>query len=382
MQDGELISAGSERFVKAVEKVYAAAPDPSRWPAALQAIADCFDDLGALLVYARDDGSFGIIESPLITPMLAEYARDWSRRDTRAFRGRERGYFIAGEVVTDRDVVTPAEMETDPFYVEYLAKHGLKYFAAVTVSPDPSIEVAISVQRRADKPEFSAEETSLLGRIAPHIESSLRLSVRLMNTELTNAGLSSALSRIDLGVFVLNSLGRIVFSNASAERAIGDGLEVVNNRLLFSPSARRGEAETAVARVIDGDSDALVSNPKPILIERRRSNRPLVLYVLPVALDKMATNAFLTHARAIILIIDPEVGAPPDPSLVRDLLGLTLAEARVASLIGSGLAPREAALKLGVTEETARTALKRVFEKVGVSRQSELAALMTRLVLK
>ena len=50
MQDGELISAGSERFVKAVEKVYAAAPDPSRWPAALQAIADCFDDLGALLV--------------------------------------------------------------------------------------------------------------------------------------------------------------------------------------------------------------------------------------------------------------------------------------------------------------------------------------------
>jgi len=37
---------------------------------------------------------------------------------------------------------------------------------------------------------------------------------------------------------------------------------------------------------------------------------------------------------------------------------------------------------LGITEETARTALKRVFAKVGVSRQSELAALLTKLVLR
>jgi DNA-binding CsgD family transcriptional regulator len=54
----------------------------------------------------------------------------------------------------------------------------------------------------------------------------------------------------------------------------------------------------------------------------------------------------------------------------------------VAARIGSGLPPKEAAEKLGVSVETARTVLKRVFEKVGVSRQSELAALMTKLVLR
>jgi DNA-binding CsgD family transcriptional regulator len=68
--------------------------------------------------------------------------------------------------------------------------------------------------------------------------------------------------------------------------------------------------------------------------------------------------------------------------VVRDVLGLTLAEARVAALVGSGLAPREAAAKLGIAEETARTALKRVFAKVGVSRQSELTALLAKLVLR
>jgi DNA-binding CsgD family transcriptional regulator len=83
-----------------------------------------------------------------------------------------------------------------------------------------------------------------------------------------------------------------------------------------------------------------------------------------------------------VLAIQPEADGPADPAQVRDLLGLTLGEARVAALVGSGLAPREAAARLGIGEETARTALKRVFSKVGVSRQSELTALLTKLVLR
>jgi DNA-binding CsgD family transcriptional regulator len=88
------------------------------------------------------------------------------------------------------------------------------------------------------------------------------------------------------------------------------------------------------------------------------------------------------HARALLLAIDPHAGDPPDPGLVRDVLGLTLREARLASFVGIGLRPGQAAEKLGITEETARTALKRVFAKVGVSRQSELAVPLTKLVLR
>jgi hypothetical protein len=44
---------------------------------------------------------------------------------------------------------------------------------------------------------------------------------------------------------------------------------------------------------------------------------------------------------------------PPDPAVVRDIYGLTLVEARVASLVGSGIPPRVAAERLGVAEDTA-----------------------------
>jgi DNA-binding CsgD family transcriptional regulator len=89
----------------------------------------------------------------------------------------------------------------------------------------------------------------------------------------------------------------------------------------------------------------------------------------------------MADARSVVLLI-PVNTTEPDPALIRDLLDLTLGEAKIASLVGSGVPPREAAERLGIAEETARTVLKRVFAKTGVSRQSELAGLITRLVLR
>jgi DNA-binding CsgD family transcriptional regulator len=93
------------------------------------------------------------------------------------------------------------------------------------------------------------------------------------------------------------------------------------------------------------------------------------------------TEQFLTHTRAIVLVIEPKANEPADPAVVRDILGVTLGEARVAALIAAGVPPRQAAEQLGITEETARTVLKRVYSKVGVSRQNELTALLSRLAI-
>jgi DNA-binding CsgD family transcriptional regulator len=72
----------------------------------------------------------------------------------------------------------------------------------------------------------------------------------------------------------------------------------------------------------------------------------------------------------------------PSADLVQGLFALAPAEARVAALIGSGLSPRQAAKQLGISEGNVRTALKHVFGKVGVTRQNELAVLLTKLALR
>lgn len=370
-----------DRLIAAIEAIYASAVDPSRWPSTLEIVTKCFDDVGAILIYGRDDGSFGVIESPSLREVCAEYAQSWSDRDIRAIRARERGYFFKRDIITDRDLLTPEEMETDPFYNDLLRRHGLKYFAAATVSPDPHIEVALSVQRAIGRPEYSEDELQILERLAPHVETSLRLSIHLMDAQSVNAGMGIAMARIGIGVFALDAMGRVVSSNAASQALLGDGLNIVNDRLVISNPAASGEAVTAIRNALDGNRIILSQETKPILVHRQNANRPLALYVLPIP-AKNVGNGFLTRARAIVLLMNPSADGIPDPSLIRDVLGVTLGEARIAALVGSGLSPKDAAERLGIAEETARSVLKRVFSKVGVSRQSELAAMMARLVIK
>ncbi|EGP06784.1 putative LuxR-family regulatory protein [Bradyrhizobiaceae bacterium SG-6C] len=370
-----------DRLIAAIEAIYAAAADPSRWPSTLEFIANCFDDVGAILIYGRDDGSFGVIASPSLRQVSADYAQGWSDRDLRAIRARERGYFFKRDVITDRDLMTDDDMETHPFYVDFLRRHELRYFAAATVSPDPHIEVAVSVQRAMGRPEYSDEELEFLERLAPHIETSLRLSIHLMDAKAMNSGMGTAMARIGIGVFALDAMGRVVASNAASQALLGDGLNVVNDRLVLTNPAASEEAVNAIRNALDGNRILVAQETRPILVHRQSANRPLALYVLPIPAQNSASG-FLARARAIVLLMNPTADGIPDPSLIRDVLGVTLGEARIAALVGSGLSPKDAAERLGIAEETARSVLKRVFSKVGVSRQSELAAMMARLVIK
>src|SRR5215475_4485266 len=58
--------------------------------------------------------------------------------------------------------------------------------------------------------------------------------------------------------------------------------------------------------------------------------------------------------------------------LLRGHFGLTPAEARLAFQLVTGGTLRSAAVKLSITYETARTELKKIFNKTGTCRQAEL----------
>ncbi|QGM44615.1 helix-turn-helix transcriptional regulator [Methylocystis heyeri] len=373
----------NDLFVAAVEAIYGAAAQPSNWARALEAVADVFGDVGANLIWRRDDGSLGIIVSPSLL-FCAEEWNKWQDADIRAQRVHDRSIAAQFDAVTDRHLVTAQEVEAHPFYTQFLIPNGLGWLASAPVSPDPAVVVWISVQRAKAKASFSDEELEILARLARHAEQSLRLSVRLFDAELSKVGMGEALARLGIGVFALDSLKRVVFANPAAERVVGKGLDIANGRLCAAAKHETTALKCEIDRVIHATPEQVDGAPKPVLIHREEHDRPLALYVLPVTahgLDPAAAQ-FLTHARAIVLVIDPQADSPADPAVVRDILGLTLGEARVAALVGFGLTPRAAAEQLGIAEETARVVLKRVFAKAGVSRQSELSALLTKLVLR
>ena len=262
-------------FSAAVGAIYDAAPDPSLWPRALQAVADCFADVGANLIWPRKDGRFGIIVSPGLEASAREYEREWYRQDIRAIRAAEQHYWLRDEALTDRHMVTDEEIESHPFYTQFLARYGLRWVAGTGVSPDPFTMVGISVQRASTRQPYSDAELELLTRIGRHAEKALRLSIRLLDAELCNFDMREALARVGIGVLVLEDSGRVVFSNPVADNLLGDGLELTGGRLRIIPPAVRSKVEQAIASTLRGVSPDLLGNPKPLLVERARSPHPL-----------------------------------------------------------------------------------------------------------
>jgi PAS domain S-box-containing protein len=111
----------------------------------------------------------------------------------------------------------------------------------------------------------------------------------------------------------------------------------------------------------------------PILIPAEGAREALIGRIVRIEID----------GNLGILIVTP-IGAPQPPSvdLLKSIFGLTSAEARVAALIASGYSLQQLAERLHISIETARTELKQVYAKVGVSRQAELAAMLAAFFMQ
>jgi DNA-binding CsgD family transcriptional regulator len=371
------------RLHSAIEAIYDAAPEPAKWPHALDKIVGCFDDVGAILQWRKDDGTFGTIATESLMGAQQDYIEGgWSQRDLKASRAMERGYFFNGTPFCDRHVCSDDELRTDPFCARFLIKHGLGWFGAVAVSPDPEIGVLLSIQRNLkEKQQYSDDELDTLAHLGRHVEKSLRLSIKLLETKATNLAVGEALARIDVGVFALDSLGRVLFSNSSGQRLVGDVIELENGHLRIRHDAAQKAFEREIARSMLGGLNNLTVHSKPIIAQSVSSAQRYVFYLLPLASPAQLSEEFLTRTRAILLAVEQKISEPADPTLVRDVFGLTLGEARVAALVGSGVTLDDAAVRLGVAKETVRSLLKGVFRKLGVSRQAELVALLARMML-
>jgi len=369
----------------AIEAIYEAALAPETWPQALLIVSACFDAAGTILFFQRADGSCAAINSPgLLDEVQARFIKDdWSRRDLRANRAMAQGTFGTLTVVTDQDLVTPYEIETHPYYTQLLGPSGLAWFMATSVSPCPETFLVLSVQQLKRKRPFTEQDKAVLEILGRHAERALRLSTRISQSDLSSLALGDALEHTGCGVLLVNNTGRAVFSNRMAIAALAD-FPPDHDGVLIGPDSPLDPAlAEQITDVLAMPFGAEPDMGRPILIASQSGDLPTVAYVLPVAATtKMELAGFDADVSAIVLLIAQHPLEPVDPAIVRDLLGLTLGEARVASLIGAGRSQRDTAAAIGISEDTVLAVLNRVYAKTSLSRESHLASVLTRMTLR
>jgi DNA-binding CsgD family transcriptional regulator len=180
---------------------------------------------------------------------------------------------------------------------------------------------------------------------------------------------TAALDKLNRGVLLILPDGRVAFSNRAAQGMLarGSGIALRAGRLEFQARGVQTRFETFLERHADADGGASLvltaSGPR-----QRGSYRVLV-----TPLESGADGP--SHC---VFVYEPEAGRCALPTKVlAQLYGLTPGEARLTNELFLGKSLGDAAGAAGITENTARSKLKRIFGKCGVGSQAELLQLLS-----
>ena len=164
-----------------------------------------------------------------------------------------------------------------------------------------------------------------------------------------------------------NRLARVILEEA-------DGLLIRDGVL----RAARGDDNARLARLVleaagGMDGFTFIRKSGVMQVARPSCGRPVALVVSPTC---NAGSPFGRSHAVSIAFADPERAPEADANLFARLYGFTAREATVAALLLRGRSPTETAAELAMTENTIRTHIRHIFDKMGVERLADLVRLL------
>jgi DNA-binding CsgD family transcriptional regulator/PAS domain-containing protein len=363
----------ASRFAGLIDPIYEAAASPELWRGLLAEIADAAGAFGAAVAGTPNLG-LKSIGSESLDEILDEGRRTGWLPDRNARLPREWNAFRQGQdIETESTIFSPWELDHLPFNTEFVTPHKGRSFAAMRFAVEGPSILGLEVERLIGSEPFTASEIETMRALLPHMQRAGQLVLRLMAAR--QEGLLDALAAFDCGALLLDWRGQVLRMNAKAEAMMGPGIAVRAGML----TAAGRDCGAAVQRLI---GSVIARGPlhqaEPIgaVPVARPGKRPLIVRGAPLA--RSAQDLF-HQARAVLMIDDPEAQQVPQAPVLRQVFGLTGAEASVAIAHSSGRDVEEIARMMrGVSIGTLRNQLKTICAKTDTRRQAELVALLLR----
>lgn len=345
-----------------------AAIDPSAWPDVMEGICRAVGASAAILLQS-DVRTADVPRTRSIDEATQLYFKGgWHVTDPRA-SGFPR--MMAGEVVTDLDLLTPAQIRADPMYNELLFPSGFRWFAGVGFWAE-SAAWALTIQRTGKEGPFEPIDKRVLKQLAPRLTETATLATAVGRIAINS--MTDVLNAVHQPALVLHRDGTVLGVNDAAQAGFDDEIRVRGRRLHVRDKLAAAQLATLLD-LIRATPDSLALPSDPILV--RRGQKPnVVVRALPI--DGAARNVFL-GARVLLTFSNLRPRTAPDPNVISHILGLTPAESRVAALIVGGHSIDDCAERLEISRETARNHLKSAFLKTGTHRQAELVSLVFQM---
>lgn len=351
-----------------------AVADPPGWGTALQRLGEslgaesctfCSNDLQQL--------------SALVMPVSTgheEFAEMWLRNEPHA----PDPHFVFGRcrlhrglaVALEHQFSTDDERRTLPYYQETARPAERDWLAISTFMVGNScwwLSLYRSDRRRGPFVPDDAPRLAMVGmRLAPIVS----MAEKFASLQVRSSLLS--LERARCAAFVVGVGGQVLNMNRRAEDLLGADLNLRGKRLVARDASSNLSLQQLVAKSIAARRGKTLV-PDPVAIRCDGEARYLVEAVPVTAV----LSAYFSAASILLLVTSLRAQATPAESVLRQGLGLTTAEARLARVLASGHDLDGAISLLGIRMPTARSQLQAIFYKTNTRRQAELMSLLTRL---
>lgn len=222
-----------------------------------------------------------------------------------------------------------------------------------------------------ERTDLGPQDCARMRALAPHILRAVRVHAEIAGHRAALRAVHGALDGLALGLLLVDVQLRVRYRNGLAQRAMARlaGPPVRDNAL--SPDGALG---AAVLRRLS----ARGAVDETLRLADGRDGTVLAI-VSAAPDDGLGPSGGRTVPMALVRLVDLAADQTSRKRVLQRAFGLSPRQAAFADLLGRGRSLKQAACDLGITEASARTYSKRVFEKLGVNRQSDLVRQIARL---
>ena len=375
----DLTNMQIEQFDLAVAGLYRAASGDEPWRSALTRVTLGFDGLATQFV-AIDNKTSSLAFSETCElgngEAGLEYVKTFHFVDPRVPLLLDRP---PGNWLFCQDHFDESDSDHQAYYRDLLIPYGGRYSATMKVLQSPEETVLIALLSRIARGKFDADQKQYIDRMGIHLVQAITVFRKFHKLQSEAFVGASLIERIHKPIFVIGMDRAISAYNTAAAKLLNQSqspVRIAENRL----HATDADLENAIT--VEAVSLALNRNQQsqdkfiPIAGEKR--SRWLAVS-LSLVKPESTMQVFGAVERLLLTVHPRESNTTIDPGVLQAALSLTRAEARIAGLIFEGMSVPAAATAIGVATTTAKTHLSSVFNKTGVSKQTDLVRLIAGL---
>jgi DNA-binding CsgD family transcriptional regulator len=367
-----------ERILRAIQALYDAVLDETRWAGALEALTAATGSQAATFWVLDSSGQPRL---PTLTCLnfdpafIAEYQNLGMVPMDPTVQ-----YLVAHPhtpIVHDGLVISEREKERHVYY-DWHGRHSDTRYRMVGQSiPASQVQAGVALHRTRRVGRFEPADLDQFAVLHEHLRRALAIAYRLGTLGTLHQCSIDLLDQHPAAIVLLDDRRRVVYSNRLADtiHAQHDGITITRSGLHITHAPDHGRLQALISRAMPEHHAAAVGGL--MRVERPSGRQPYAVFVTPVSRDYPALAA--VRPVVCVMVTEPDRRRVSLASRLRVMFGLTEAEARLADVLATGEDLRAAALKLRITYGTARTRLAEIFQKTNTHRQAELVTLLLTL---